>query len=167
VGHDVFVDNDTLLMTDFVNLKIKPDQSFGCAHMDRLCVHVFIWVSARRCISIYVYTMFLKKKVNGSMNLIRSPQTQEGGTSQCRLHRGECPYVYEYLYLYYASKKSKQFNEPDLKSSNVGRWDEPVFVLCFSTKKNGSMNLIRSPQTWEGGTSQCLYYVSQPPRKAQ
>jgi hypothetical protein len=43
--------------------------------------------------------------------------------------------VYEYIYLYYASKKSKRFNEPDLKSSNVGRWDEPVFVLCFSTKK--------------------------------
>jgi hypothetical protein len=51
--------------------------------------------------------------------------------------------VYEYLYLYYASKKGKRFNEPDPKSSNVERWDEPVFVLCFSTKKvNGSMNLI-------------------------
>jgi hypothetical protein len=135
VGGDVPVDNDTLLMIDFVNFKIKPDQSFGCAHMDRLCVHVFIGVSARTCISIYVCTMFLKKKVNGSMNLIRSPQTQEGETSQCRVHRCECSYVYKYLYLYYASKKSKRFNEPDPKSSNTERWDEPVFVLCFSTKK--------------------------------
>jgi hypothetical protein len=62
VGDDAPVDNDTLLMTDFVNLKIKSDQSFGCAHMDRLCVHVFIVVSTRTCISIYVCTMFLKKK---------------------------------------------------------------------------------------------------------
>jgi hypothetical protein len=66
------------------------------------------------------------------MNLIRSPQTQEGGTSQCRVHRGECSYVYEYLYLYYASKKV-----------------------------NGLMNLIRSTQTWEGGTSSvCTMFLN-------
>jgi hypothetical protein len=56
------IDNDTFLVTDFVNLKIKPAQSFGCAHRGKVCVCVFIWVSARTCMSIYVCIMFLKKK---------------------------------------------------------------------------------------------------------
>jgi hypothetical protein len=55
------VDSDALLVTDFVNLKIKPIQSFGCAHRDMMCVRVFIGVSARTCTSIYVCTVFLKK----------------------------------------------------------------------------------------------------------
>jgi hypothetical protein len=61
VGDDVPVDSETLLVTDFVNLKIKPTQSFRDAHRDRLCVRAFIWVSAHTCMSIYVYTVFLKK----------------------------------------------------------------------------------------------------------
>jgi hypothetical protein len=60
MGDDVSVDNDTLLVTDFVNLKIKSAQSFGYAHRDRLCVCVFIGVSAYICMSIYIYTVFLK-----------------------------------------------------------------------------------------------------------
>jgi hypothetical protein len=60
MGDDVSVDNDTLLVTDFVNLKIKSAQSFGCAHRGRLCVCVFIGVSAHMCMSIYIYTVFLK-----------------------------------------------------------------------------------------------------------
>jgi hypothetical protein len=60
VGGDVLIDNESLLVTDFVNLKIKPAQSFGCAHRDSVCVHVFIGVSARTCMSICVCTMFLK-----------------------------------------------------------------------------------------------------------
>jgi hypothetical protein len=55
------VDSETLLLTDFVNLKIKPSQSFRCAHKDRVCVCVFIGMSAHTCMSIYVYTEFLKK----------------------------------------------------------------------------------------------------------
>jgi hypothetical protein len=47
-------------VTEFINLKIKPTQSFKCAHRDKLYVHVFIEVSAYTCISIYVYTVFLK-----------------------------------------------------------------------------------------------------------
>jgi hypothetical protein len=39
---DVPVDSNVLLVTNFVNLKIKPTQSFECAHRDRVCVHVFI-----------------------------------------------------------------------------------------------------------------------------
>jgi hypothetical protein len=50
VGDDVFVDSETFLVTDFVNLKIKSAQFFRDAHRDRLCVHVFIRVSGS-----YVY----------------------------------------------------------------------------------------------------------------
>jgi hypothetical protein len=38
VGGDVLVDNETLLMTDFVNLKIKLIQSFKDVHRDKVCV---------------------------------------------------------------------------------------------------------------------------------
>jgi hypothetical protein len=37
-GGDVPVDSEALLVTDFVNLKIKLGQSFGCAHKGRVCV---------------------------------------------------------------------------------------------------------------------------------
>jgi hypothetical protein len=57
----VSVSSDALLMTHFMNLKIRPAQSLRCAHRNRVCVRVFIGVSARTCISIYVCTMFLKK----------------------------------------------------------------------------------------------------------
>jgi hypothetical protein len=63
VGCDVPVDSETLLVTDFVNLKIKLTQSFGCAHRGRMCVHMFIRVSTHMCISIYICTVFLKKNV--------------------------------------------------------------------------------------------------------
>jgi hypothetical protein len=62
VGGDVCVNSETFLVTDFVNLKIKPTQSFGGAHKGRVCVCVFIWVSAHTCIIICVYTVFLKKE---------------------------------------------------------------------------------------------------------
>jgi hypothetical protein len=58
----VHVDSETLLVTDFVNFNIKPTQSFECAHRDNVYVRVFIWMSARTCINIYVCTVFLKKK---------------------------------------------------------------------------------------------------------
>jgi hypothetical protein len=41
-GGDVSIDSDALLVTDFVNLKIKSTQSFRCAHRGRMCVSVFI-----------------------------------------------------------------------------------------------------------------------------
>jgi hypothetical protein len=62
VGGDVPIDSKALLMTDFVNLKIKPPQSFEGAHRGRVYVRVFIGVSARTCMSICVCTVFLKKK---------------------------------------------------------------------------------------------------------
>jgi hypothetical protein len=47
-----------LLVIDFVNLKIKPAQSFRGDHTDRMYVRVFIEVSAHTYINIYVYTVF-------------------------------------------------------------------------------------------------------------
>jgi hypothetical protein len=63
VGGDVSVDSETLLVNDFVNLKIKSAQSIRCAHRGRVCVRVFLEVSAHTCMSIYVYITFLKKKL--------------------------------------------------------------------------------------------------------
>jgi hypothetical protein len=62
VRGDVPIDNKTLLVTDFVNLKIKPTQSFRGAHRDKLYIHVFIEVGAHTCINIYIYTVFFKKQ---------------------------------------------------------------------------------------------------------
>jgi hypothetical protein len=59
VGGDVPVGSETLLVTDFVNLKIKPAQSFKCAHRGKVYVRVFIRMNVRTC--IYIYTVFLKK----------------------------------------------------------------------------------------------------------
>jgi hypothetical protein len=53
VGDDVSVDSKTLLMTDFVNLKIKLTQSFRGAYIGSIYMHVII--------DICVYTVFLKK----------------------------------------------------------------------------------------------------------
>jgi hypothetical protein len=40
-------------MTDFINLKIKPAQSFRGAHISKVCVYVFIGVSDHTYMSIY------------------------------------------------------------------------------------------------------------------
>jgi hypothetical protein len=58
VGGDVLINNETLLVTDFVNLKIKLAQSFKDAHKDKMCV--FIGVSGRTYMNICVFTVFLK-----------------------------------------------------------------------------------------------------------
>jgi hypothetical protein len=60
VEGNVPVDSETLLVTDFVNLKIKPAQSFEDVHRRRVCVRVFIWMNAHTCMGIYVCTVFLK-----------------------------------------------------------------------------------------------------------
>jgi hypothetical protein len=62
VGGDVPVDSEALLVTDFMNLKIKPAQSFRGGHRGRVCICAFIRVSAHTCMTIYVCTVFLKKK---------------------------------------------------------------------------------------------------------
>jgi hypothetical protein len=35
---DVSVDSETVLITNFMNLKIKSTQSFGCVYRGRVCV---------------------------------------------------------------------------------------------------------------------------------
>jgi hypothetical protein len=57
MGDDVPVDRKTFLMTDFVNLKIKLTQFFVSAHISR----VYVCVNRVACMSIYIYTVFLKK----------------------------------------------------------------------------------------------------------
>jgi hypothetical protein len=41
VGGDTPVDNEMLLVTDFVNLKIKLAQSFRCVYRDSVCACVY------------------------------------------------------------------------------------------------------------------------------
>jgi hypothetical protein len=48
-------------MTDFVNLKIKSAQSFGCAPMNSVCVYIHKNEYSYIYISIYVYSVFIKK----------------------------------------------------------------------------------------------------------
>jgi hypothetical protein len=57
----VSVDSKSLLVIDFVNLNIKPTQSFEVAHMDRMYIYIFIEVNAHTCINICVCTVFLTK----------------------------------------------------------------------------------------------------------
>jgi hypothetical protein len=66
MGDDVPVNNETLLLIEFVNLKIKSTQSFECVHKNRVCTRMFIGVSTRTCMSmsIYVCTVFLKNNNN-------------------------------------------------------------------------------------------------------
>jgi hypothetical protein len=42
VGGDVPVDSEMILVTDFVNLKIKLVQSFGVAYRDGVYIRIFI-----------------------------------------------------------------------------------------------------------------------------
>jgi hypothetical protein len=51
-----------LLLTDFVNLKIKLTRSFGCTHRDRVYACMFIGMSTHTYISNYVCNVFLKKE---------------------------------------------------------------------------------------------------------
>jgi hypothetical protein len=58
---DVSINSKTLLLIDFVNLKIKSTQSFKGAHKDRICVCVY----KSECSYIYkylcLYYVFKKK----------------------------------------------------------------------------------------------------------
>jgi hypothetical protein len=62
VEGEVPVDSETLLVIDFVNLKIKPAQSFEGTHRGMMCIRVLIGVNAHTYMSICVCTVFLKKK---------------------------------------------------------------------------------------------------------
>jgi hypothetical protein len=60
VKDDVSINSETLLVTDFINFKIKPAQSFRGAHRDTVCIYVFIRVNTHMRMSIYVYTILKK-----------------------------------------------------------------------------------------------------------
>jgi hypothetical protein len=64
VGGDIPIDNKALLVTDFMNLKIKLAQSFRDDHISRIYMCVFIEMSTHIYIymSICIYTVFLYKK---------------------------------------------------------------------------------------------------------
>jgi hypothetical protein len=62
VEGDISIDNDTLLVTDFMKLKIMSIQFFIGVHKDRVYIYVFIDVSAYTYMRIYVYIVFLTKK---------------------------------------------------------------------------------------------------------
>jgi hypothetical protein len=51
-GGRCHIDNETLLMTDFINLKIKPAQSFRCAHMS-MSVRTYIYSYVYEYIHLY------------------------------------------------------------------------------------------------------------------
>jgi hypothetical protein len=62
VLNDVSINNEMLLVIDFMNLKIKPTQLFECAHRGKVYICVFIESEYSYIyMSIYVYTVFLKK----------------------------------------------------------------------------------------------------------
>jgi hypothetical protein len=62
----IFINSETLLMIDFIHLKIKSIQSFRGAHRNRIYVHVFTGVSTHICMSMYVYMVFLRKNTLSS-----------------------------------------------------------------------------------------------------
>jgi hypothetical protein len=39
---DIFIDSETLLMIDFINLKIKSTQSFKYTHKNKMYIYIFI-----------------------------------------------------------------------------------------------------------------------------
>jgi hypothetical protein len=74
VGDDVSVDSESLLVIDFVNLKIKPTQFFRGKHRGRVCVYI------KRSEYLYVEYFFcavLKKWSGRSVELTRPRETVE------------------------------------------------------------------------------------------
>jgi hypothetical protein len=64
------INNETLLMIDFVNLKIKSTQSFKCSHKNRVYIHVFIGVNTHIYIYIYISICVYVVKYNRQLESI-------------------------------------------------------------------------------------------------
>jgi hypothetical protein len=75
-GRRRLIDSETLLVTDFVNLKINSAQSFKSVYRDMVYVYIFIWVSTHICMCIYICTMFLKKD-SATTHLFRNRKHSE------------------------------------------------------------------------------------------
>jgi hypothetical protein len=82
MGGDAHVDIDVLLTIDFVNLKIKPTQSFGYSYRDVLCVYIH----RGKCMSIYIYTVFLKNKFYIFLWILGLKKDTQGWTLSCKCH---------------------------------------------------------------------------------
>jgi hypothetical protein len=68
LGGDVHIDNETFLVTDFVNLKIKTTQSFRNTHKNMM-EHVYI----------YRYDYSLKNKFSATRRRHTTSHTAAGG----------------------------------------------------------------------------------------
>jgi hypothetical protein len=71
VGGDISINGETILVSDFVNLKIKSAQYFRCAHKNRMCVHIFIEVSAHTYMNIYVQERSQKSNLRGAKQILK------------------------------------------------------------------------------------------------
>jgi hypothetical protein len=58
---DVPIDNEILLVIEFLNLKIRSSQSFKIIHKSMVCVHVFIRISTHTYIK-YTFILYFSKK---------------------------------------------------------------------------------------------------------
>jgi hypothetical protein len=63
VGYDVSINNDGLLVTDFINLKIKLTQSFRYVYKSMMYVCMFIGVNGHTFMRICVYIVSKKQDV--------------------------------------------------------------------------------------------------------
>jgi hypothetical protein len=63
------IDSETLLVTDFMNLKIKPTQSFRGTHRNR----VYVYVHMNECLYVYeylcLYCVFFKRIISYMLSL--------------------------------------------------------------------------------------------------
>jgi hypothetical protein len=64
VGGGVSVASESFLVTDFMNLKIKPTQSFGCAHRGRVCMCVHMSECSYVYEYLYFYCVSQKKEID-------------------------------------------------------------------------------------------------------
>jgi hypothetical protein len=67
----ISVNNESFLITNFMNLKIKSTQFFKDDHMSRICVSVFIELRTHTYMNIYIYTIFLRKRGHWRVKLQR------------------------------------------------------------------------------------------------
>jgi hypothetical protein len=81
VRGDVSVDSEMLLLTDFVNLKIKSTQSFKNVHRGRICVcmfigvsdHIYIYIHINICVSKKIRAVYLSDNCHFSANSTSGP----------------------------------------------------------------------------------------------
>jgi hypothetical protein len=71
IGHAVLMIGNQLVI-DFMNLKIKPAQSFRGGHRGMMCMYIFIEMSDHICINIYICIVLKKYEASITLRLIVS-----------------------------------------------------------------------------------------------